>query len=309
MKVIDKTLYQDDKGEIGIIGRIQGTVKYGFDWYAEMEAQQIVVTQLNRALEKGFVLIRNFNLPGSKIIIPLILIGTGGIHIIHTTPAKGRFEAKGDQWNVVDGSGNTQLARVNLLDKAVKLTRAFNKYLEISKIKITAPIETVLIAVNPGAHVETSRPVIKVIKSDVIKNFIAMLTQTPPVWRTDYIYQLADRISEPRLQDSKSEPEPEPVAPVQASQSFSDFDDSKTAQPFDASDFRGGFAEPVAEQQPAPQSIPVEKPQQKARPRPAPAKKIFGMTRGQFFVIVGIIVFWLCIMAVLGVLFLFYPPQ
>ena len=74
MKIIDKTPLQDDKGEIGIISRVQGTLKYGFDWYAEMEAQKNLMNQLNRALEKGFVLIRNLNLPGSKIYIPLILI-------------------------------------------------------------------------------------------------------------------------------------------------------------------------------------------------------------------------------------------
>ena len=81
-------------------------MKYGFNWYAELEAQKAVIAQLERILEKGFVIIRNFTLPDSEIVIPLILIGHGGISVIYVTPIKGFFEAKGDQWNtVINGRG------------------------------------------------------------------------------------------------------------------------------------------------------------------------------------------------------------
>ena len=35
MKLIDQTPLLDEKGEIGIIQRIQGTLEYGLNWYPE----------------------------------------------------------------------------------------------------------------------------------------------------------------------------------------------------------------------------------------------------------------------------------
>ena len=63
MKIIDKTPFQNAQGEVDLSGRIQGTLRYGFDWFGELEAQKSVISQLERLLEKGFVLIRNFSLP------------------------------------------------------------------------------------------------------------------------------------------------------------------------------------------------------------------------------------------------------
>ena len=113
MKIIDKTPLQDASGNINPIARVQGTLKYGLSWFAELEAQKAVITQLDRLLEKGFVLIRNFTLPNSEIVIPIILIGAGGIWVIYVTKEKGSFEAKGDQWNTLDNNGRAQPAPIN----------------------------------------------------------------------------------------------------------------------------------------------------------------------------------------------------
>ena len=150
MKIIDKTPLQDAKGEIGIIARIQGMLKYGLNWHAELESQKVVIAQLDRMLERGFVLIRNFTLPNSQIVIPIALIGRGSVQVIYVTNAKGSFEANGDQW--LEGG---KPARVNLLDRVTRLARAFQKYLEIQNAPPPSPVEAVLISINPGAHIES----------------------------------------------------------------------------------------------------------------------------------------------------------
>ncbi len=308
MKIIDKTPFQDEKGEISLLGRIQGTLKFGFDWYGEMEAQKNLVGQLNRALEKGFVLIRNLNLPGSPIYIPLILIGTGGMYLLYATNVKGHFEAKGDQWNVIDGSGNSQPARTNLLDKTAKLTRNFQKFLEINKIKIPVTVEPALVAVNPGAHIDVSRPAIRVVKSDVIKSYIASLTQAVPVMRADAIYELADRIAEPRLREPEPQPQPEEVEEPAAFGAFGGFDDSPAAaESFNPGGLRADFVEPQPQEPQRPVEPRFEKPKQPVRRR-APVKKIFGMTKPQFYVLAGIFACWLLVMLGVGAL-LFLQPR
>ncbi len=309
MKIIDKTPRQDDKGNISIIGRILGTIKNGFSWYAEMESQKAVVAQLDRALEKSFVLIRNFNLPGSDIVIPLVLIGLGGVYIIHVTPDKGSFEAKGDQWNITDKSGNSQPARVNLLNRLMRLTRAFQKYLEISKIALPTSIEPILIAINPGAHIESMRPAVKIFKSDTIKIFINTLLQAPPIWRSEQLYSLADRIVEPRLRQ-ESEPVT-PLKPAETSTPFntSRFEDSGPAKPFDVNDLGFSFEEESAAKPVKPISAPAAnaqpQPANAKRPRAAPVKrKILGMSGTQATLVIGLISFWLCTMTVFAVLYL-----
>ena len=198
MKIIDKTPLQDANGNINAIARIQGTLKYGLNWFGELEAQKTVIAQLDRSLEKGFVLIRNFTLPNSEIVIPIILIGSGGIWVIYVTQVKGRFEAKGDQWNTVNNDEKSLPASINLISRVATQAVVFQKYLKIQKVEMPNPLEAVLIAADPGAQIESVRPIARVVRSDAIKQFAGSLLQARPVWRTDFIHEIADRILDPR---------------------------------------------------------------------------------------------------------------
>ena len=198
MKIIDKTPLQDANGKISIIARVQGTLKYGLSWAAELEAQKAVIAQLDRAFEKGFVLIRNFTLPNSEIVIPIILIGPGGIWVVYVTHVKGNFEAKGDQWNIVNNDGKSIPAGINYIDRVSKLAIVFQKFLKIQKVEMPIPVEGVLVAADPGAQIDSVRPIVRVVRSDAIKQFASSLLQSRPVWRIDFIHELADRLLDPR---------------------------------------------------------------------------------------------------------------
>lgn len=198
MKLIDKTSLQDESGNISFIARIQGTLKYGFNWYPELQAQKVVIAQLERVLEKGFVLIRNFTLPDSQIVIPMILIGPGSISVILATPVKGHFEAVGSEWNRLINNGSPVPERRNLLDLVSKLTRAFQRYLEKHRIPVETPIEAVLIASDPGAQIDSLRPIARVLRSDAIKSFATSLLQERPIMRPESVYALADKILDPK---------------------------------------------------------------------------------------------------------------
>src|SRR5258706_15934619 len=96
-------------------------------------------------------------------------------------------------------------------------------------------VEPVLIAADPGAHIESMRPIARVVMSDAVKQFGNSLLQARPVWRSDIAYSLADCIVDPRP--------PEEAAPVLAqppadaalpAQAF--FNASDEAKPFDTND-------------------------------------------------------------------------
>jgi hypothetical protein len=207
MKIIDKTPLHDEKGKLSAIGYVQGTLKYGLSWTAELEAQKAVVAQFQRIFDKGYVLIRNFTLPNSEIVIPIILLGPGGVYVIHITTVKGFFEAKGDQWNTVN-NGVAQPASINLLLRVSRFARAVQVYLERINVDLKTPVEPILIAIDPGAHIESMRPVARVVQSDAIKQFANSVLQARPVWRLDYAYTLADIIIDPAPPDQR-----QPVSP------------------------------------------------------------------------------------------------
>jgi hypothetical protein len=307
MKIIDKTPLQDANGNISMIARVQGTLKYGLSWYGELEAQKAVIAQLNRSLEKGFVLIRNFTLPGSEIVIPIILIGAGGIWVIYVTQVKGRFEAKGDQWNTISNDGKPQPASINLINRVSKLTSAFQKYLKIQKVDMPNPVESVLIAADPGAQIESVRPIARVVRSDAIKQFANSLLQATPIWRTSFIHDLADRLVDPRP-SMELEPVRPPVVEATkqpASRAKAIFDASEEAIPLDVNNL--GFEIEEDGYQPDQQNIRESNP---AHPLPSPnpaagRKKLFGLSNMQLIILAGLLIFWFCILIGFGAIIFF----
>jgi hypothetical protein len=153
MKLIDQTPLQNEQGEIGLIQRLQGTLKYGFEWYPEQEAQKVVIAHLTRVLGKGYTAIRNQTLGASGIIVPLSLVGPAGIYAIHITNLRGTYQAKGDSWGQVFGI-NFQPARVNLLTRTRLLARALQAFIERQGVKLPKPVEPVILAANPGLQIE-----------------------------------------------------------------------------------------------------------------------------------------------------------
>ncbi|HUH98660.1 MAG TPA: hypothetical protein VLZ89_14950 [Anaerolineales bacterium] len=308
MKIIDKTPFQTEKGEISLLDRVQGTLKYGFSWYAELEAQNIVIDQLNRVFEKGFVLIRNLTLPGSDIVEPIILIGQGGVYVIYVTHLRGFYEAKGDQWNVVS-NGRSQGAPINLMNRVALLARALGRYLQIQKIDLPLQVEPVLIAANPGMHIDSTRPAVRVVQSDAVKQFAASLLQGKPIFTTEYIYNLADRIVAPQ---PKSESGPQPAAQEMAAASPAEnpaaraqaiFSAAEQAHPFNPADL--SFAtqdESVQQPQAVPQNLRESSP---AQPLPRPVTKQRGLSPMQLVLLVFIVLVEFCILAGFGYLIFF----
>jgi len=308
MKIIDKTPFQTPQGNIDFSGRIQGTLKYGFSWYGDVQAQRTVIAQLERLLEKGFVLIRNFTLPGSEIVIPIILLGVGGVTVINITNVKGLFEAKGDQWNtLVNGRGIP--ANVNLLNRTAQYARALQVYCNRQKIQIPAPIEPVLIAANPGAQVESLRPVARVVMSDAIKQFAGTLLQARPLWRVETVHDMADRIINPRPPEqlqalpaaqATSGQLPEGTEPG-SSRARAIYDAAENVRPFDPAELEFAFDDTETGAA-VPAHLKETSPAQPLPRRTGPAvRRILGMSVPQFGLLAGLVLVEFCMMAIFGI--------
>jgi hypothetical protein len=295
MKIIDKTPLQDANGKINFFARIQGTLKYGLNWYAELEAQKVVIAQLDRLLEKGFVLIRNFTLPNSEIVIPIILIGSGGIWVIYVTQVKGRYEALGDQWNTVNNDGRSLPASINLISRVSKLSIVFQKYLKIQKVDMPNPMEAVLITADPGAHVTSTRPAARVVMSDAIKPFASSLLQARPVWRTDFVHVIAERILDPRPPE-----ELKPVISSPAGQQAVSPAVGEQENSFNASEFGFAFDEASAQ---SPEGNLGESSPPSPHSKPVQTKKRFlGLGDTQIILLAGMFIVECCVLFGFGII-------
>src|ERR1700752_4119048 len=197
MKIIDKTPLLDEKGELGFSQRIQGMFQFGFNWPNELQTQKAIITFFDRQLEKGYTLIRNMPLGQSGIIVPMILLGPAGIYVIQIASVRGRYEVRGDTWNVEAGE-KYKPAPVNLVQQTMHMAHAVKVFIERQGVKLAASPEPVLIAGDPGLHIEPVRPAIKTMMIDGIKSFVSGLAIGKAVLSPEQVYDYTERIINPR---------------------------------------------------------------------------------------------------------------
>lgn len=309
MKIIDKTPLVDEKGGLGFQQRVQGMLQFGFNWPKELEVQKAIVAYFDRQLEKGYTLIRNMPLGASGITIPMILLGPAGIFVISVAYLKGRYEAVGDSWNVESGNGYKP-APLNLIKNTMLMARALKAYIERQGTKLPTEIEPVLIAGDPGLHIESNRPAIRVMMIDGIKSFVNGLATGRPAISAESVFEMSERILNPRPPKKETTessaptipPTPraawEPEPPQQeVSRARAIFDASEQAKPFNINDF--GFAmseeeEELPEIPPVPAVTPAKPGARQSQPK---KRHIMGMEVWQLAVVIALA---LCLIVVTG---------
>ncbi len=317
MKIIDRTPLVNENGELGIPQRLQGMLNFGFNWPTELQAQKAIVTFFERQLEKGYTLIRNISLGASGITVPMILLGPTGIYVIHVTYLRGRYEARGNAWNEESGTG-FRPASDNLIQQTARMAAAVKAFIERQGVRLPVPIEPVLIAANPGLHVESAKPAVRVLMIDGIKSFVTGLLTTERVLSAEAVHEFAERIVNPRpvRKDARDtmprsaweEEETQPPPGQQASRARLIFDASEEAKPFDPADF--DFA--MVDEETALEALTSSEAEPGAvESLPPPAgqrKRVLGMTPGQLVIVAALGVVLLIIAAVFAYLVLTSLP-
>lgn len=293
MKIIDQTPLLNEEGEIGIIQRVQGTLKYGFQWYPEMEAQKTVLAHLSRALGKGYTAIRNQTLGASGITIPIALVGPSGLYAVHVTHLRGTYQARRDDWGQMFGI-NYRPASVNILTRTQLLARALQAYIEWQGVELPQPVNPVILAANPGLHVESMQPITRIVLADALERWAASLESAAPVFTVESAYELADRIVNPRSQKKEEQPAPQPEEESELSRAGAIFAAADEAETFDSNDL--GFAFEDGDGPAVPSEL-VETSPAVPLPSDGEAKKRFlGLTRPQLALLGGMILVEICVL-------------
>jgi hypothetical protein len=306
MKIIDKTPLLNEKGELGFVQRLQGMMEYGFNWPNELQAQKAIINYFDRQLEKGYTLIRNLTLGKSGITVPIILLGPSGIHVIHVAYLKGRYEARGEEWNVASGDSYKPVQDNMVLD-TLRMAKAVRAFIERQGAQVKVEIEPVLIGGDPGLHIESVKPAIRVLMIDGVKSYVANLLTAQPVLRAESVYEFTERLinpapprkaAAPAAAVAQLEPAAVPVNPV-AARAQAIFKASEEAQPFDAANFDFAMMDEDFALEAAPTAAsPAVSAITEAAPAPTPRRKRYlGMAVWQWVVLGVLALVLLCIVA------------
>jgi len=193
MKIIDHTPLQSKNGNISPLNKFRALIQYGQIWLLEHNAQKIVIACFEKVMDNHFTLLRNIKLTGADITIPLILIGPTGLYVMYATPLRGMYRAKGDSWGTMEGY-IFKPARVNLITRTARLGRAVQTYLERHGYPATLQIETVLLATDPLLHIDSVRPLVRVVMRDALEHFAVTVIQGRGEFSADTIHDIRNRL-------------------------------------------------------------------------------------------------------------------
>jgi hypothetical protein len=267
MQVIDHTPYLSEKGELSLLDRLKGTLQFGFSWYPQLEAQRVVITRLGKQLGRRYVLLRNATLPRSEISVPLILVGPPGVYMLYATHQRGMYRAKGDTWGTLEGD-QFRPAAINLLTRTARLARAVHVYLKRQGWEALETVEPVLIGADPGLHVDSVRPTVRVVLSDAIERFAASLAQARVVLSPESADDIVERLQAARPPHQAAGSSAEPASPDPFLPAPVDIEPGPPAE-WNPADYEFTFDETVETETEATVELPTAAPARPAR-KPAP---------------------------------------
>jgi hypothetical protein len=241
--------------------------------------------------------------------------------VIYVTYLRGRYEVRGNSWNEESGNGYKP-ASVNLIQVTTRMAHAVKSFIERQGVKLPVEVEPVLIAANPGLHVESVRPAMKVIMIDGIRSFVSGLAASRPVLNPEAVHEFTERIVNPRppRKSTPAVPAPQQLAsdavPTQPppqegeiSRARTIFNASEEAKPFNPDDFDFTMAdEEAALEALTPSASTIEPSPAQPLPGPAPQRRRFlGMTPLQAIIVTVLAVALLCILVAFAILIFFGP--
>lgn len=205
MKIIERSPIRGTVGPISLLDRVKGIWLYGLSWYQDLAAQYPLAAHLGRLLDNSYTLIHNVFLPTLALPISCVLIGPTGIHIFYTSNLKGIYRARGEHWAVLDSRQRRYIPyRPNLLRRVASMNRAIQVYLASMDI-VMEVVRPVLFFANPGIHIESIEPEVRLLQIDGIDRFVASLLLEEHALGPEHVQRIAEllTVSRPRAPESR----------------------------------------------------------------------------------------------------------
>lgn len=161
----------------------------------ELRAQEALIATLQRLLDNRYILLRNIDLEEAGVVIPLILVGPSGVRVIYPSTLKGVFRAREENWEQLDDrSQRFLLLQPNLLTRAQAMAQAVSAFLAKRGFQLPEA-EGALYFSDPGIHVETVRPVVRVVLADALERYIASSSQSRALLDPETVQRIVNALA------------------------------------------------------------------------------------------------------------------
>ncbi len=169
------------------------------DLKSDPTAEKVVIDSLERLLDNQYVMLRSVPLDDPEVPIPLVLVGPPGVRMVYASSIKGVFRAKEDAWEEMDDrTQRFKITRPNLLLRGQLMGRAVDAYLAVRNFDL-GPAEAILVFTDPGIHVDTVRPIIRVVQADALDRLGAGIAQSPTFLDKETIQRIVNVLGGERL--------------------------------------------------------------------------------------------------------------
>ncbi len=206
MEIVELSDLRDEEGNISFENRVKGTLQFGMNWYAEMEAQNLVTRRLGRTLDDDHLLLRNVPLVGTEVVAPLILFGPQGVRVLYPSIIKGTYRAKESEWQTFDGrTRKFKETKPNIQFRALAIARGLHRYFQAQGFALPE-VEAVLVFTNPSTLVDRASPHARIVLADALDHFASNLLELQTIMDNEDIQALVDVLLNPPIPE---EPEPE----------------------------------------------------------------------------------------------------
>lgn len=187
----------------GLLDRLNDLWKFGLSWEQDRQAKDDLIAELRKRLDNKYMLVTDVTLPGLEIPIPMVLVGPTGIQVIYASALKGVYRAKNDTWSVMDNrSHRFKPAQPNLIARTLLMTRAIETYLSGQGFH-SDDVESVLFLSQPGIHVDSIRPTVRVVQVDGLDRYVSGVLQNRQELDQSEISQIAETLAEPAFDPSE----------------------------------------------------------------------------------------------------------
>lgn len=190
MKVVNLVEQNQGKEEAGLIKGIRKLLPIVAE-KPDSRAYETAIKILDRMLDSQYILLTGLSLPGLEVPIPMVLIGPPGVWVIYATSIKGVFKAIEDTWEVMDDRFHRyRLAKPNLLKRTKHMTEVVSELLTARELNAVS-IEAAVFLTDPGVHIDTARPIVRVVLIDALERFAANLLQSRAVLDKEAVHRIS----------------------------------------------------------------------------------------------------------------------
>ncbi|HID84959.1 MAG TPA: hypothetical protein EYP54_07650 [Anaerolineales bacterium] len=186
---------------------LQAIFRYGWGWYKEYRAQEVLLRPFNQHLDGRFVLLRNVRIPDLKVPLPPVIVGPTGVFLLYVTPQKGTFRVREDIWEEIDTrSRRFRPLKPNLVRHAMALARALGEHLS-AKAGAAIEVQPVLIATDPGTLVDAIRPSVRVVQADGLEHFAREVVRLRSALSADEVEKIVELLAPSPLRQKAEQPQ------------------------------------------------------------------------------------------------------